>query len=77
MLRELYGFYVSDVRYSEKGQGLPVSEALNGLHALIEEHLDHTTKMEAENLLIDAMADYEQQGYINGFRYALAIWKAC
>lgn len=77
VVKALYAFYVSDVRYSEEGQGLPVSEAENGLHGLIEWHLDHATKIEAENLLVDAMADYEQQGFINGFRYATAIWKVC
>lgn len=77
VLKDLYGFYVSDMRYSEKDQGLPVSEAENGLHVLMEGHLDNATKLEAENLLINAMADYEQQGFINGFRYATAIWKAC
>lgn len=76
-LKELYGFYVSDIRYGEKDQGLPVSKAENGLHGLIEGHFNHAVRIEAENLLTDAMADYEQQGFINGFRYATTIWKAC
>lgn len=77
VLKELYGFYVTDVRYHEVDQGLPDSIMGGQLQSLIMRKMDKASQEEAENLLMDTIADYEQQGFVNGFRYATAIWKAC
>lgn len=60
-----------------EGQGLPHSKAEKQLVGLLRENMEEQARNTAESLLISTIADYEQQGFINGFRYATGIWKAC
>lgn len=49
------------------------------LKAVLEWFDEHSAEVPEEigTCLIDSMADYEKQWFINGFRYAAGIWKAC
>lgn len=77
VLKGLYGYYVTDAHYSQEVQGLPHSKAEKQLVGLLRENMEEQARNTAESLLISTIADYEQQGFINGFRYATGIWKAC
>lgn len=76
-IEELFGLYVTDVRYGVRGQGKPHSVAEDRLRALLNKKLTKAIIDDAESLLIDTIADYELQGFVNGFRYATSIWKEC
>lgn len=77
VLKDLYGHYVTETRYSQEGQGSTHSIAENQLVELLRGTLGEKEKNNAENLLVTTTADHELQGFINGFRYATAIWREC
>lgn len=77
VLKALYGHYVTEARFSEEGQGNTHSIAEKQLVELLHRILEEKDRNTAENLLVTTMADYEMQGFINGFRFATEIWREC
>lgn len=77
VLKALYGHYVTEARFSEEGQGNTHSIAEKQLVELLHRILEEKDRNTAENLLVTTTADYEMQGFINGFRFATEIWREC
>ncbi|MGN0159333.1 MAG: hypothetical protein ACI39W_09415 [Brotaphodocola sp.] len=71
-LEDIFEQYVSDPCFS--GRDYP-----DPLKKLLEWFDQHSAEVPEEigAFLMDSMADYEKRWFINGFRYAAGIWKAC
>lgn len=71
-LEDIFEQYVSDPCFSGRDYPDPLKKVL--------EWFDQHSAEVPEKIgafLMDSMADYEKRWFINGFRYAAGIWKAC
>ena len=77
MLKRLFRSYTQTREY-EFGIGGTDSAAEKQLRKLLEEEAAEKEKNhELEGLAVKMAMDYEQQGFINGFRLAIGILKDC
>lgn len=71
-LEDIFEQYVSDPCFSGRDYPDPLKKVLEWF----DQHSAEVPE-EIRDCLVDAMAHYEKQWFINGFRYAAGIWKAC
>lgn len=71
-LGDIFEHYADDICLRSREHPDPLEPVLEWIN-------DQTTAVpeELRDCLVDAMAHYEKQWFINGFRYAAGIWKAC
>lgn len=72
VLSDIFEHYAANVSQGSRKYPEPLERILGWFN-------DHTTAVpeELRDCLMDAMAHYEKQWFINGFRYATGIWKTC
>ncbi len=72
VLGDVFDHYAANASQDSRKYPEPLERILGWLN-------DYTTAVpeELRDCLVDAMAHYEKQWFINGFRYAAGIWKAC
>lgn len=71
-LEDIFEQYVSDPCFSGRDYPDPLKKVLEWF----DQHSVEVPK-KIGAFLMDSMADYEKQWFINGFRYAAGIWKVC
>ena len=71
-LGDVFEHYAANASQSNRKYPEPLGKILDWFN-------NQTTAVpeEIRDCLVDAMAHYEKQWFINGFRYAAGIWKAC
>lgn len=71
-LESIFEHYAADLNRAQVRSSEPLTKALEWF----EEH-EAEFPEKIGNWLVDGLADYEKQWFVNGFRCASRIWKSC